>query len=162
MRKTLGEYKLEQNISLQNACDILTAHGDLITHKTLAYGSMVLLAPSAKIDYTCITGENPQQAVLYHYLTAEFFLKGCHEGHFKLKGITFDDGNDSSPSSGHVMYDMHVTEMKRCEGVCRNMHKAVPSFGDIFYAPCTGLLALNGHHEENLLAIAHPSQYHKA
>ena len=53
-------------------------------------------------------------------------------------------------------------EMKRCEGVYRNMHKAVPSFADIFYAPCTGLLALNGHYEENLLAIAHPSQCYEA
>ena len=88
------------------------SQGDLITLKTLAYGSMVLLAPSTKIEYTTITGDNPQQAVLC--LAAEFFLKGCHEGHFKLKDISFDDGNDSSASSGLIMYEKHIAKMTRC------------------------------------------------
>ena len=162
LRKKLRDYANEQHITLENAYDILTAHGDLITLKTLAYGSMVLLAPCAKIDYSCITGENPEQAVQYHYLTAEFFLKGCHEGHFKLKDISFDDGNDSSASSGMVMYEKHIAEMMRCECIGKKMHKGVPDFAEIFYAPCTRMLAVDGHLQENLLAIEHPSQYYEA
>ena len=79
-----------------------------------------------------------------------------------MKGITFDDEDNSRTPSGQVMYDMHVAEMKRWEGVCRNMHKAVPSFADIFYAPCTGPLALDDHLEENLLVYALPSQFLKS
>lgn len=162
LRKKLRDYANEQHITLENAYDILTAHGDLITLKTLAYGSMVLLAPSVKIEYTTITGDNPQQAVLYHYLAAEFFLKGSHEGHFKLKDISFDDGNDSSASTGRVMYEKHIAEMTRCEGFGKKMHKGVPDFAEIFYAPCTGMLAVDGHLQENQLAIEHPSQYYEA
>ena len=60
---------------------------ECMTWKTLAFGTMVMLAQNAGIEFMSIDGGNPEQGIFLKYLVMNFYYKGCLCGYWHLSGI---------------------------------------------------------------------------
>ena len=59
------------------ATELMEEHHECMTWKTLAYGTMVMLAQNADIEFMSIDSCNPEQGILLKYLVMNFYCKGC-------------------------------------------------------------------------------------
>ena len=64
-------------LTVVEATELMEEHHECMTWKTLAFGTMVMLAQNVDIEFMSIDSCNPEQGILLKYLVMNFYCKGC-------------------------------------------------------------------------------------
>ena len=123
------------HLVLLEANELMEVHQECMTWKTLAFGTMVLLAQNAGIEFMSIDSGNLEQGILLKYLVMNFYCKGCLCGYWHLRGISFINEGQEEVSQGKKLYQKCEDEILEYEKVCNAMNKRVPNLSQVCFLP---------------------------